>query len=386
MSQVLVCNCGSSSLKLTVFDAQSLTQTARVLVERIGNFPAISVKRPDLENKLELDGDPEDHAQGLNIALAYLREEQLITNVVSVGHRVVHGGPHFSSATALDDDAIAKIDDCIRFAPLHNPANLIGIKLLMETFDVPHAAIFDTAFHATMPDHAYNYALPAELVEKHAIRRYGFHGTSHQYLAEQAAEMLGKPDANIVTLHLGNGASACAIKKGESVDTSMGYTPLEGLVMGTRSGDIDPAIVTQLQQLEGLSPAETETMLNKSSGLHGIAGMSDMRDLLTGYTMGIYEAELAINVFCYRIRKTIGAYAAALGGLDAVVFSAGIGENSSEIRQLATQDLQFLGLEIDATLNQDNATDISAANSRVKTLVIPTNEALMIAKQALASA
>lgn len=365
MNQILTVNCGSSSVKLALFQQNHsrLEPLDKVIVERVDN-----------------------HAEAIQAGIQKLdgfQPEQL----VGIGHRVVHGGPHFSEAVQISTRIKQQITACIEFAPLHNPANLAGIDACQAQFDVPQVAIFDTAFHANMPAYASTYALPADITASLHIRRYGFHGTSHEYVGRQAATMLDKPfqQSKIITLHLGNGASACAIKNGQSIDTTMGFTPLEGLVMGTRCGDIDPALFGILQDKLGKTADEIDHLLNKQSGLKGIAGSNDMRDLLASNEP---TAQLALEVFCYKIRKTIGAYLAALadegGAADAIIFTAGIGENSAEIRQRCCEGLASLGLQIDPEANcHTTHGEISTSNSTIKIMVIPTNEALMLAQQTL---
>ena len=305
--------------------------------------------------------------------------------VAAVGHRVVHGGEAFSGSVLITEEVMAEMRRCIDYAPLHNPPNLKGINAAMQLLPgVPQVGVFDTAFHQTMPKHAYLYGLPYVLYKKHGIRRYGFHGTSHRFVSDRAAEMLGKPkeELRLITCHLGNGASAAAIKYGKSIDTSMGFTPLEGLMMGTRSGDLDPAIILQIMHKEELTPNDATTLLNKHSGLIGVSGLSsDMREIEEEYDENP-RAKLAHDIFTYRLKKYIGAYSAAMGGVDAIVFTGGIGENSSMVRDHALTDMEFLGVKLDKEKNEAKVKgerDISASDSKVKVLVIPTNEELVIA-------
>ncbi|MCD6357745.1 MAG: acetate kinase, partial [Thermoproteales archaeon] len=342
-------------------------------------------------------GRVRDHEEAFREALRCLMdpEKGVIkdpSEVRGVGHRVVHGGEKYAKPVVIDEDVMRTIEELSILAPLHNPANLAGIRGAMKAFkDAVHVAVFDTAFHATLPEEAYLYAIPYELYEKYRIRRYGFHGISHEYVARRAAEILGRPleELRIITLHLGNGASAAAVKYGKSVDTSMGLTPLEGLVMGTRSGDIDPAIFYFLMKQEGMSADEVYELLNKRSGLLGLSGVSnDVRLIWEEFKKGNRRAELAFRVFAYRIKKYIGAYAAAMGGVDAIVFTAGIGEKSSEvssyIRRLVCEGLEFLGVKLDEERNRDPEKYgyvISSDDSRVKVLAIPTNEELLMARE-----
>ena len=363
--RVLVLNSGSSSIKFELVGPDG----ARVsgLVERIGE-----------------PGGVADHAEGMAQVLSSLD----LDGVAVVGHRVVHGGEEFQQPTVVDEAVLARIRELSALAPLHNPANLLGIEAARAALPgVPHVAVFDTAFHVTLPAHAYRYALPDELYRRHGVRRYGFHGTSHGYVARQAAAVLGRPleSLRMVTLHLGNGASATAVDGGHSVDTSMGFGPLEGLVMGTRSGDVDTTIVLHLVRGLGLSLDEVEDLLNRHSGLRGLCGDNDMRAVVARAAAGDEAARLALDVTTYRLRKYVGAYAAALGGLDAVVFTAGIGEHSPVVRAMALEGLGFLGIELDPARNEANASVISTDASAVAVLVIPTDEEREIARQALAA-
>lgn len=321
-----------------------------------------------------------------------LRETGALANpgeLSGIGHRVVHGGEKFKEPTRITPEVLAAIQALIPLAPLHNPANLLGIEVALESApSVPQVAIFDTAFHQSLPPYAYRYAIPRKLYEAHQVRRYGFHGTSHRYVAKKAAEFLGRPldSLNLISLHLGNGASAAAIQNGKCIDTSMGLTPLEGLIMGTRCGDLDPAIIFYLGRETGLSSKEVETILNKESGLKGICGANDMRTVGELAAGGDPEAQLAIRMYCYRIKKYIGAYHAALGPLDALIFTGGIGEHASFIRQGCCAGLAHLGLELDQEKNRglrDGDAALESRDSRVKILVIPTNEELEIAEQTM---
>jgi len=393
--KILVLNSGSSSLKFKLFDLPDLTVSASGLIERIGDEnSAAHVSFVESENTKELkrsDTVP-DHRQAIWLMFEMLRESGALTNtdeLAGIGHRVVHGGEAFRKPTRIDEAVITVIDELVPLAPLHNPANLTGIRIAMEHADqVPQVAVFDTAFHQSIPEHAYLYALPYELYERQKVRRYGFHGTSHSYVARQAARYLGKPidELNMITLHLGNGASAAAIKSGKCIDTSMGMTPLEGLVMGTRSGDLDPAILLYLGRAGGLDMDDLDTLLNKQSGLKGICGENDMRTISEAADQGDRQARLALRMFCYRIRKYIGAYMAALGGVDCIVFTGGIGENRANVRQMSCQGMERLGLVLDEEKNsirQQEILEIQAADSLISLLVIPTDEEYEIASQTL---
>jgi acetate kinase len=391
--KVLVLNAGSSSIKYELFDMAIHEVLASGLLERIGE------KQGRLEQWHRTDGTKHetlregavaDHREGFTWIAAALRESEAVTNpdeLYGVGHRVVHGGEAFQAPALIDERVMDKIREQTPLAPLHNPANLVGIEVAMAGLpDVPHVAVFDTAFHHSMPPHAYHYALPFELYEAHRVRRYGFHGTSHAFVAKQAARYLGKPldTLNLIVLHLGNGASAAAIENGLSIDTSMGMTPLEGLVMGTRCGDIDPAIVFFLARATGLKNDELESMLNRESGLKGICGANDMREVLRRAGEEDERAALAIEMYTYRLKKYIGAYYAALGRVDGIVFTAGIGENAAEIRARACGGLSGLGIAVDPRKNEarsKGAREIQTDDGSVKVLVIPTDEELEIAEE-----
>jgi acetate kinase len=373
--RVLVVNCGSSSLKYAVFETEPKTVLARGLLERVGTPDAV-LKRPDRE---PVSLRVPDHATGLT-EIGRLEDFE---GVRAVGHRVVHGGEAFTTPTLVTDTVMRALETNAHLAPLHNPPNIAGIKAAQAALPGrAQVAVFDTGFHATLPAHAFLYAIPRALYEQNGVRRYGFHGTSHQYVARKAADILAQPLENLklVTLHLGNGASACAVLHGRSVDTSMGFTPLEGLVMGTRSGDIDAGLALELARKDGVD-AVLE-MLNKRSGLQGLSGASDLRDVHARADAGDVWAERALEVYAYRIRKVIGAYAAAMNGLDAVVFTAGAGENDRALRASVLNGLGFLGLELDATANQTHGPVISKASSRVTALVVPTDEEWAIALEA----
>ena len=396
--KILVLNSGSSSLKFKLFDLPGLTASATGLVERIADENSAAhvslVESSDFENTKELkrsDVVP-DHRQAIVLMLEMLRESGALTNMgelAGIGHRVVHGGEVFQEPVRIDESVIKAIDELIPLAPLHNPANLTGIRIAMEQVaNIPQVAVFDTAFHQSIPEHAYLYALPYELYEQQKVRRYGFHGTSHSYVARQAARYLDKPidELNLITLHLGNGASAAAIRGGKCIDTSMGLTPLEGLVMGTRSGDLDPAILLYLGRAGGMDMDELDTLLNKQSGLKGICGENDMRTIGEAAERGESRAQLALTMFCYRIRKYIGAYMAALGGVNCIVFTGGIGENAANVRKMICQGMERLGITLDEERNsirQQEILEIQATDSRISLLVIPTDEEYEIASQTL---
>lgn len=400
---ILVLNCGSSSLKFQIIatDLEAIARgedrrLVRGVVERIGSEALITIwieGRPVVRRAAPL----RDHRAALDFILRFLMSGDAgepvissLTEIEAVGHRIVHGGEKLGKSVVIDDAVVELIEECIELAPLHNPANLKGIAAARELLGpgVPQAAVFDTAFHATMPAESYLYAIPYQYYVRYRVRRYGFHGTSHRYVAYRYRALTGRdrPNTNIITLHLGNGCSACAIRGGESLDTSMGLTPLEGLVMGTRSGDIDPSVLEFLHHKEGMSFDETDALTNKRSGLLGISGLTnDMRDLLEEERLNQdRRARLAIDIFCLRARKYIGAYLARMNGADAVVFTGGIGENSAEVRARICAEMQFLGIELDAAKN-DAATggvegEIGVEGGRVRVFVIPTNEELLIAR------
>jgi acetate kinase len=392
---ILVINCGSSSLKYQLFDMRGRSVMAAGLVERIGEGTGSLRHRWSKEagsmDSLEREAVLADHHAALDAVEALLAESGMLdlAQLGAIGHRVVHGGEAFQSPTRIDAEVVATIRRLVPLAPLHNPANLVGIELCLERFPgVPQVAVFDTAFHQSMPAHAYRYALPQALYRDHHVRRYGFHGTSHAYVARQAAAYLGRPlaELNLVSLHLGNGASAAAIAGGRSIDTSMGMTPLEGLVMGTRCGDIDPALVFYIAQATGQDCTAVEDLLNRESGLKGLCGANDMREVLRHSEAGDADAQLALELYCYRIKKYIGAYWAVMGRLDALVFTAGIGENAPAVRAGACRSLEVLGIRLDERRNTEAAgavSDISAPEAEVRTLVVRTDEELEIAEQTL---
>ena len=393
--KVLVINCGSSSLKYQLIDMVNEEALAQGLVERIGIEGSVLTQKVEGKDKYIVKEEMKDHKDAIRLVLEALVDEnngviKSMDEISAVGHRVVHGGEKYKESVVINDEVKANIEECFKLAPLHNPANMIGIKACEELMpNTPMVAVFDTAFHGTMPEDAYLYALPYELYEKDGIRKYGFHGTSHKYVSQTCAEVMGRDikDLKIITCHLGNGASLCAVKNGVSVDTSMGFTPLEGVAMGTRCGNIDPAIVTFLMKEEGLSVDEVNDLLNKKSGVLGISGISsDFRDIEdAAFNKGNRRAQLALRIFEYKIRTTIGAYAAAMGGVDAIVFTAGVGENGTETREKCLEGLEFLGVEIDKEANnvRGKIREISKAGCNVKAFVIPTNEELVIARDTL---
>jgi len=395
VNKILVINTGSSSLKFQLIDMETETMLARGLCDRIGIDDSFLKYSRNNKKDIIIKKEMPDHKTALEESIDALTNESTgviknISEISAVGHRVVHGGEKFQNSVIIDNEVIEAIKECINLAPLHNPPNIIGIQACKELMpNVPMVAVFDTAFHQTMPDYAYLYALPYELYEKYGIRKYGFHGTSHKYVTERASVILNRAleDLKLISCHLGNGASICAVKNGKSVDTSMGFTPLEGLAMGTRCGSIDPAIVLFLMEKEKMTPDELDDYLNKKSGVLGISGISsDFRDIQAAADTGNKRAKLAIDVFCYRVSKYIGGYAAALGGVDAVIFTAGIGENNDMVRKKSLVGLEWFGICIDEEKNKNargKEVDISANDARVKTLVIPTNEELEIAKQTL---
>lgn len=392
--KILVINAGSSSLKYQLIDMETEKVLAKGLCERIGIDGSKLTHTPFGKDKTVIEQPMKDHSDAIKLVLEALTNAEYgvissMDEISAVGHRVVHGGEFFSKSVVIDDNVKKAIDQCVPLAPLHNPPNLIGIEACEKAMPgVPQTAVFDTAFHQTMPREAYMYALPYDLYEKDKIRKYGFHGTSHKYVANQAAEMLGKPlsELKLITFHLGNGSSVTAINKGKSVDTSMGFTPLAGVVMGTRSGMLDPAIIKFIADKENMTLEQIDTLLNKESGVYGISGLSsDFRDLAAAANDGNERAKLAIDMFIYSVRKFLGEYIVVLGGVDAVVFTAGIGENTADMRAAILNNTEFLGIEVDPAKNAEairgKQLDISAANSKVKTLVIPTNEELMIARE-----
>lgn len=389
--KILVLNCGSSSLKYQLIDGDTENVLAKGLCERIGIEGSKLKHQPAGKSDVVFNDYMEDHTVAVKMVIdALLNEDYGVVKsakeIGAVGHRVVHGGEYFSSSVVITPEVKAAIEKCCELAPLHNPANLIGIDACEKIMPgVPQVAVFDTAFHQTMPERAYLYALPYEYYQKYKVRRYGFHGTSHKFVSLEAAKMMNRPieESKIITCHLGNGGSVCAVRNGKSIDTSMGFTPLEGLVMGTRCGDIDSAVITYLMQKENLTAAEMDNILNKKSGVLGISGVSsDFRDVEDAKAEGNERAEAALDIFAYRVAKYIGEYAAAMNGVDAIVFTAGLGENSGTIRRAICDYLTFLGIHIDSYNNslRGKEIEISAPDSRIRIFVIPTNEELMIAR------
>ena len=393
---ILVINCGSSSLKYQLINSDTEAVLAKGLCERIGiEGSQITYQPAGGEKEVTVSPMP-THTQAIQMVLDALTNKKSgviasLTEVGAVGHRVVHGGEKFTSSTVITDEAMKAIEECNDLAPLHNPANLIGIRACQELMpNVPMVAVFDTAFHQTMPEEAYLYGLPYEYYEKYKVRRYGFHGTSHSFVSKRAAEVAGKPyeDLKIIVCHLGNGASLSAVKNGKSVDTSMGLTPLEGLIMGTRSGDMDPAIMEFIAKKENLDIAGMMNVLNKKSGLLGLSGglSSDFRDLNDAAQSGNEDAANAIDVLCYGIAKFVGGYVAAMNGVDAIVFTAGIGENAIPVREKVVSYLGYLGVTLDKEANGVRGEEIviSTPDSKVKVAVIPTNEELAICRETVA--
>lgn len=395
--RILVLNSGSSSIKYQLFEMEARAVMAAGIVQRIGEATGAASHRVRLVDgswRGRLDDQPcPDHDEGFRQIVAALEAAGLADDLTGIGHRVVHGGERFVEPTSISEHVIAGIRDQIPLAPLHNPANLRGIEVAYALRpEVPQVAVFDTAFHRSLPPRAFRYALPERFYTDHRVRRYGFHGTSHAYVSRRAAVALGQPLSaiNLITLHLGNGASMAAVKGGHSIDTSMGLSPLEGLVMGTRSGDVDPTVVFHLQRVADLGPDQIEAILNRHSGLVGLCGENDLREIERRVASGDRVADLAIEVFCYRIRKYIGAYIAVLGGLDALVFTAGIGENSPLVRGRVCLGMEHLGIVLDPPRNDARPAGgetlaVQADGSPVAVLVVPTNEELEIAEQTLAA-
>ena len=389
--KVLVINAGSSSLKYQLLDTDSQDVLAKGLCERIGIDGKFTYKAPGKETIDARDVAMPTHAEAIKAVLDALVDPAngvvgSMKEIEAVGHRVVHGGETFASSVKIDGKVMAALEECIPLAPLHNPANITGIKACTAVMgpDVPQVAVFDTAFHQTMPPVAYTYALPYEYYEQDKVRRYGFHGTSHKYVTQRAADMLGKPieSLKLISCHLGNGSSVAAVAGGKSVDTSMGFTPLAGVPMGTRSGDLDAGILEYLMNKHGMDIKEMLNVLNKKSGVQGLSGVSsDFRDLCAARDAGNGRAALALDLFNYGVKKYIGAYAAAMGGVDAVIFTAGVGENDAAQRMAIASGLEFMGIKMDPDANSVRGKEaiISAIDSKVKVLLIPTNEELMIA-------
>lgn len=391
--KVLVINCGSSSLKFQLIDSETEKVLAKGLCERIAIDGSMISYTPAGGEKEKREIPMKDHTDAIRLVLEALTNEKTgvvkdLSEIGAVGHRVVHGGERFAESVLVDEDVIQAIEEVSDLAPLHNPANLIGIRACQKLMPgVPMVVVFDTAFHQTMPEEAYLYGLPYEYYKKYKVRRYGFHGTSHSYVSKRAAEVLGKnyEDLKIIVCHLGNGASISAVKNGKCVDTSMGLTPLEGLIMGTRSGDIDPAIIEYVAGKEQKSITEMLAVLNKKSGVLGLSDnlSSDFRDIEDGYFSGDENAVRAMKTYCYRVLKYIGSYVAAMDGVDVICFTAGVGENGPLVRNLICSNLTYLGITLDQELNQKRGEDlvITTPDSKTKVCVIPTNEELAIARE-----
>jgi len=397
MKRILVLNCGSSSIKYKLFDMEAQNVLAQGGVEKIGlNGSFLKMILPD-GNKVVLEGEILEHQAGIEYILGVITSIKYgcihsLDEIDAVGHRVVHGGEKFNSSVLITDEVIQKITECIDLAPLHNPPNLKGISAIKELMpDVPQVAVFDTAFHQTMPDYAYLYGLPYSLYEKYAIRRYGFHGISHRYVSNQVCRFLNVPyeEQKIITCHIGNGASITAIKNGHSIDTSMGMTPVEGLLMGTRSGDVDAGVLTYIMEKENIGSQAISTIVNKYGGILGISGVSsDMREINDAIHHGDERAALALKTYNYRIKKYIGAYAAALGGADILAFTGGVGENQWQIRSTVCENMEFMGIKLNEQKNKSVRgveAIISEEDSLVKVAVIPTDEELIIALDTLKS-
>jgi acetate kinase len=392
MKNVLVINAGSSSLKYQLIDMEDESVIAKGLVERIGIEHSVIKHKPTGKDPAQIEKPINDHVEAMGAVISALTDKEHgviedLSSIKAVGHRVVHGGEKFSGSVVINDEVMEALKENIELAPLHNPANIMGIEACRKIMpDVPMVGVFDTAFHAKMPREAYLYGLPYEAYTKYKVRRYGFHGTSHSYVSKKAAKILKKDvkDLKIVTCHLGNGSSIAAVKGGVSIDTSMGFTPLEGLVMGTRSGDIDAAIVPYLMDKMGMTIEKTISYLNKQCGVLGLSGVSsDFRDLWDAADKGNERAKIALEVFCYKIKKYIGSYAAAMGGVDVITFAGGIGENDGPVRKMACEGLEFLGVEIDVEFNhplRGREAVISTPDSKVVVMIVPTDEELVIAQ------
>lgn len=386
--RILVLNCGSSSIKYQFINTEEKITLAKGIVDRIGMSGAVLSHTRYDGDTIKIVGEILDHTMGIEYVLGVMlsKNHGVIDDkddIDAVGHRVVHGGETFSGSVLITNEVVNVLQDNIELAPLHNPPNIKGIQAVTRLLPgKPQVGVFDTSFHLKMPPKAFLYGIPYELYKKHKIRRYGFHGTSHRFVSQRAAEILGRKfdELKIVTAHLGNGCSMAAVDRGNSIDTTMGFTPLEGLLMGTRSGDLDPSLILYIMGKEGLSLSEAGTLLNKHSGLIGISGeSSDMREILAAVKEGHKRSKYAFEIFCYRIKKYLGAYAAAMGGLDAFVFTGGIGENSYEVREEVCRNLEFLGIQIDDSMNKNSEEVISVNGSKVAVLKIPTNEELVIA-------
>lgn len=393
--KVLVLNCGSSSLKYQLIDMSNESVLCKGLVERIGiEGSVLKHEKEGIEGKHIVEVVMKDHKDAIKHVLDAVVHAEVgavkeMSEIDAVGHRIVHGGEKFASSALLTDEVIAAINDCVELAPLHNPANLMGVEACKAILpNVPQVGVFDTAFHQSMPKKSFIYGLPYDLYTKYGVRRYGFHGTSHLYVSQKAAEMLGKPveELKIITCHLGNGASITAVDGGKSIDTSMGLTPLEGLIMGTRCGDIDPAIVPFVMKKENLDADGIDKLMNKQSGVYGMTGISsDFRDIEDAAKEGNEKAQTALEAYCHKVKKYIGSYVAAMNGVDAIVFTAGLGENGISMREMICKDMDFFGVELCTERNNVRGKEriISTDSSKVKVLLIPTNEELMIARDTL---
>lgn len=390
--KILVLNCGSSSIKYKLFEMESKEIIAQGGVEKIGMKGSfLKFTLPDGQ-KVMLEGEILEHRAGIEYIMGVMLSEKYgciesLEEIKAVGHRVVHGGERFNSSVLITEEVIEMLNECIELAPLHNPPNLKGIYAIQELLpETPQVGVFDTAFHQTMPDYAYMYGLPYSLYEKYGIRRYGFHGTSHRFVSERVCDFLGVPyeEQRIITAHIGNGGSITAIKDGKSIDTSMGMTPVEGLMMGTRSGDIDPGVISYIMEKENMGTKGISTLLNKFSGMLGVSGVSsDMREIETAINSGNERAIMAMKTYCYRIKKYIGQYAAVLGGVDILVFTGGVGENQAITRRMACENMEYMGIELDSELNEKTQgieSVISKKGSKVKVVIIPTDEEFTIAK------
>ena len=391
---ILVINAGSSSLKFQLLNMDEKKILVKGICDRIGMHNSDMEYQVPGKDKIVIKKEMKKHKDAIAAVLQALLDKDIgviksMSEITGVGHRVLHGGEKFHDPALINDKIMNAIRECIPLGPLHNPANIMGIEgCVAEMPDIPMVAVFDTGFHQTMPKYAHIYAIPYEAYEKYAIRKYGFHGTSHKYVTQRAAEILGRPieELKLISCHLGNGASICAVKYGKCIDTSMGLTPLDGLEMGTRCGSLDPAAVTFLMQKEEMSASEMDTYLNKKSGLLGVSGVSsDMRDLQAAASDGNKRAKLAIDIFCYRVKTFVGSYIAAMNGVDAVIFTGGIGENDNVVRMKSLDEMDSLGIMIDAEKNNTRGkeVDISAPGAKVRTLIIPTNEELAIAKETM---
>lgn len=388
--KILVINAGSSSLKFQLLNMEDRSVLVKGICDRIGIENSSMEYQVPGKDKIVMHKEMKKHKDAIAFVLQALLDKDIgviksMSEISGVGHRVLHGGEKFHDPALINDSVMDAIRECIPLGPLHNPANIMGIEgCAAEMPDIPMVAVFDTGFHQTMPKHAYIYAIPYEMYEKYSIRKYGFHGTSHKYVTQRAAEILGKPieKLKLISCHLGNGASICAVKYGKCIDTTMGLTPLDGLEMGTRCGAIDPAVVTFLMQKENMSAADMDTYLNKKSGLLGVSGVSsDMRDNQTAAANGDMRARLAIDIFCYRVKTFVGSYIAAMNGVDAIIFTGGIGENDSRVREMSLDQMDALGIKLDKEKNtvRGKEIDITAPGATVKTLIVPTNEELAIA-------